>query len=178
MESQKKFDKNTLAIIFYLIHRLDGILGKTHLQKLLFLVDLFAIRKLEQQITVMKYKRYLHGPYSSILDEYTNHLSELGHIEAKEFPYNRGKKPKIYTRYYSKKNISIREELLNLIGADKLLIVDEVADSFGNISLQKLLDIVYNLPIMKNSEINDILDFTKKIGKPTNNEEEDSLSFE
>lgn len=156
VKKQASLDKITLAIILYFISRLDGILGKTHLQKLLFLTDLLAMKKFKEQITALEYKRYLHGPYSSKVEEYTNHLSGRGYIESKEFPLSMGNST--YTRYYSKKRIPIKEKLLKEMGPDKFVIVDEVVDSFGNISLQNLLDIVYSIPSVKESKMDDSLD--------------------
>lgn len=172
MKTAKTLDKNTLGVIFYFISRLDGILGKTHLQKLLFLTDLLSMKKLKTKITSIEYKRYKHGPYSAELEKYTNHLINLDYIEAKEFPLlsNNTKK---YTRYHLKKHISIKENLLKSLGPEKLLVIDEVTDSFGNLSLQNLLDIIYNLPIVKNSKMDSLLDIAK--GTDSSSEEEKAM---
>ena len=82
---------------------------------------------------------------------------------------------KKYTRYYLKKNIPIKEKLLKSLGSKKLLVVDEIADSFGNLSLQNLLDIVYNLPIVKNSKMDSLLDIIKDI-EAESEEEKNALS--
>ncbi len=174
VKSEAKLDKDTLAVVFYLISRLDGILGKTHLQKLLFLSDILAMRRLKEKITVMEYKKYLHGPFTVELDNYTNHLSNIGYIEIKKFPLTR-KETKSYTRYYLKKEVSIKEQLLKSLGPEKLLIIDEVVDSFGNLSLQNLLDIVYKLPIVQESKRDDILDVAKKTESEP--EEKEDLPF-
>ena len=174
MVTQQTLDKNTLGVVFYFVSKLNGILGKTHLQKLLFLTDLIAMKKLKEKITTIEYKKYKHGPYSAEIDDYTNHLIDLNYIESKEFPLSSNNAKK-YTRYYLKKNIPIKEKLLKSLGSKKLLVVDEIADSFGNLSLQNLLDIVYNLPIVKNSKMDSLLDIIKDI-EAESEEEKNALS--
>lgn len=154
-------DKITLGVIDYLVSRLDGVLGKTHLQKLLFLSDLMSMKKLRQPITKISFHRYTHGPYSEEVADYTKQLVSIGHIDEREFSFMSDNNKK-YTRYYLKKPMKIKEFLLKQIGADKMIVLDEVIDSYGNISLQNLLDIVYNLPVMKKAEMNQVLDLSNK----------------
>lgn len=157
-----KFDKNTLALILYFISRLNGVLGKTHLQKLLFLTDLISSKRFQEKITAIEYKRYLHGPYSSQLNDYTEKLSKSDWIEIKELPFINDPSKK-YVRYYSKKPTQIKQQLLKNLGPDKMLLIDEVIDSFGNMSLQDVLEIVYGLQIIKASEMDKPLEMAKKI---------------
>lgn len=154
-------DKDTLYIIFYFIERLDGVLGKTHLQKLLFLTDLLAVRKFKKKLTKIDYKKYLHGPYSEVVDEYTAHLAEKGAIEEKKFPVSTG--VGFYSRYHKKKQGSIKSNLVANLGAEKVLLIDDVVNSFGNMSLQQVLDVVYKLEIVKDAKKNTPLDVAKEI---------------
>jgi uncharacterized protein YwgA len=63
------------------IHR--GVLhSKTKLVKLLYLLDLKAIKKLGKTLTGVKFKSYFYGPYSDEIDEVLNYLEELGFISS------------------------------------------------------------------------------------------------
>lgn len=171
-------DKNTSAVIFYLISRLDGVLGKTHLQKLLFLSDLLSVKKLKEPITSLEFIRYKHGPFAQTVDVYTADLVNKGLIDAREFPLS-SKPGKTYTRYHLKKPMpQAKEALLGLIGAEKLMVVDGVADSYGNLSLQNLLDIIYGLEIVKDAKQNSLLVLAKTDNPDTKDEGElDDLPF-
>lgn len=171
-----KFDKRTLSIILYLISRLNGVLGKTHLQKLLFMTDLISSKRFQEKMTAIEYKRYLHGPYSSQLDDYTDFLIKEGLIESKELPFisNPSKK---YFRYYSKKPVAIKQSLLKNLGSEKMLLIDDVIGSFGNMSLKDVLEVVYNLQIVKDSKMDKPLEMAKRVDKNSEDNEEDEIDL-
>lgn len=156
------FDKNTLRVVFYIIEKLNGVLGKTHLMKLLFLADLMAMKKFKEKITTVNYKRYTYGPFSPEVDNYTRRLEKMGLIEIRTMPLDYDPS-KTYTRFYLQKKVSVKPLLMKNIGADKVMLLDEVIESYGNMGLQNLLDIVYELQIMKESEMNKPLDMAKEI---------------
>ena len=158
---QSTLDRDTLHIIFYLIERLDGVLGKTHLQKLLFLTDLLAVRKFKQKLTQIDYKKYHHGPYSEVVDEYTGQLTKQGAIEEKKYHISTGSG--FYSRYHKKKQGSIKSQLVDNLGAEKVLLIDDVIHSFGNMSLQQVLDVVYELEIVKDAKKNTPLDIAQSM---------------
>lgn len=137
-------DKVTSAIMYYMISSLNGVLGKTHLQKLLFLSDLLSSKKFGEPVTNMKYIRYTHGPYSKDLDEYILTLTSKDLIEEKQFPML-SDLSKHYSRFYVRKIIKIKDYISEKIGPDRMLLVDEVVQSYGNKSLQEVLDFVYGL---------------------------------
>lgn len=161
-QNEKNIDKNTLLIILYFVQRLNGVLGKTHLQKLLFLTDLLSTKKFKKQITVMDYKKCHYGPFSSGLGSYTDELEKKGLIEAKEFPFLSDPFRK-YTRYYLKKQITIKPVLVKRIGEAKTMLIDEVINSYGNMSLQEVLDIIYQLQIVRDTKPNKPLDIAKEV---------------
>jgi uncharacterized protein YwgA len=173
--SVKKLDKNTLLLVLYLIERLNGILGKTHLQKILFLTDLIATKKINTQITVLDYKKYHFGPFSVELQEYTKELETKGLITEKEFPFASDASKK-YTRYYFKQDgRSAKPTLLKNLGNEKLMIVDEIVGSYGNMSLQEVLDIVYNLQIMEKTPKNKPLDIAKENENTAEEKEQEDI---
>lgn len=168
---KEALDATTLYVVFYLIKQLNGVLGKTHLQKLLFLGDLLSMKKFKTQITPLKYRKYFYGPYSSAVEDYTKHLERRGWIEIKQLPLDKTTK---YIRYYTKKEINVKPKLLEKIGPEKTLLLDEVIHSFGNMNLQDVVDVVYKLEIVEKTPPSSPLDFAKEI-KNDKEKEEDIL---
>lgn len=164
-----ELDKTTLAIVLYFISRLDGVLGKTHLQKLLFLTDLISSKKFKEQLTAVRFQRYNYGPYSAEVKTYTKALEDAGRIVEREFEFSNDASKK-YTRYYLSKPVPIKEYLIKTIGPEKFLVLDSVVDSYGNMGLQELLDIVYSLPIMEKAKMNELLD----VASQTEDEDSDA----
>lgn len=171
VSSKQRLDENTLRVIFYFIERLNGALGKTHLQKLLFLSDLLAAKKLKAKISALNYKRYKHGPFSDEVDRYTAQLAKSGKIEIREFPFMTDTRKK-YIRFFVKSAGSVREKLLTELGSEKVMLLDEIVDSYGNISLNNLLDVVYKLPEVKDTAMNDILDVAQNLHNSEEEKEE------
>lgn len=175
MTPEKTLDKNTLLVVLYLIERLNGVLGKTHLQKILFLTDLLATKKTNKQITVLDYKKYHYGPFAEQLQDYTQELKSKGLISEKELPFASDASKK-YTRYYfSKEGTSVKPQLLKNISSDKVMIIDEVISSYGNLNLQEVLDIVYKLQIMEKTEKNKPLDMAQDKEDLVEEKDEDIL---
>jgi uncharacterized protein YwgA len=158
---KKELDKNTLFIILYLIEKLNGVLGKTHLQKMLFLIDLLSTKKFKKPLTILEFEKYYHGPYSKTVDDYTGHLEGKGLVEIREFPLQ--VQGKTYTRYYLKGHTSIKKNLCENIGAESVLLIDDIIFSYGNISLHEVLDIVYGLETVKDAELCKPLEMAKII---------------
>ena len=149
---KNNLDKTTLTIILYFIEKLHGVLGKTHLSKLLFLTDLLSIKKFNKPLSDLKFIKYHYGPYSKEIDKYLEKLKEKEYIEIKEIPFIN--ETNFYTRYYSNKKVPINSIILEALegNSEKKTLLDEVISSFGNISLQQLLDIVYSLQIVKEAK--------------------------
>lgn len=163
MKIDKKIDKTTLVIILYIIQRLDGILGKTHLQKLLFLINLRAYKRFKNPLLKLEFEKYKYGPFSYQVDHYIDSLETKNLIRSKETTYNGDKK---YVRYYcSSKFSNIKEYLSENIelNSKEITLLDEVIDSYGSISLRDLLDIVYSLPSVKKTEYCQPIEVAKKI---------------
>ena len=172
----KKLDKNTYEIIFYFIERLDGVLGKTHLQKMLFLADLLSMKKFKEKITAIDYRKYHYGPYSEIVNDYTTKLKDKGAITEKEFSFRDGS-DRTYSRYYKKINASIKSSLMENIGAERVVLLDEGINSYGNMSLQGVLDVVYKLELVKGAEKNKPLDMAKETEITDDEPNDESLIF-
>lgn len=171
----EQLDKTTLVVILYLIERLNGILGKTHLQKMLFLSDLISSKRYKEKITSLEYEKYHFGPYASELDTYTSELETRGLIEKKEYNFT-SDNTKTYTRFYKKLPESIKPQLIkSLKPPEKVILLDEIIDSYGNLSLQEVLDIVYQLEIVKSTEKNTPLEFARENSIDSSKENEEDI---
>lgn len=170
-----QLDKVTSAVMYYFISSLNGVLGRTHLQKLLFLSDLLASRKFGQPITKMKYVRYTHGPYSKSLDDYIEGLTSSELIEERRFPILTGPE-KYYSRFYQNKMSNVKDFLVQNIGPEKMLLVDEVSQSYGNKSLQDVLSFVYSLEEVKNVKFDSPIKMAQEI-RPVEEELDDDIPF-
>jgi hypothetical protein len=158
---EQKLDRVTIILILYLIERLNGVLGKTHLQKMLFLIELISFKRLKEKVTSIDFIKYTYGPFSKKVEEYIDYVKEKDLIEDRSFPLLSGEGT--YHRYYQEKKYTVRNQLLSEIGPDKMVIINEVINSFGNISLKEILDVVYDIELVsaaeKNSPINIAMGF-------------------
>lgn len=170
---KNNLNKTTLTIILYFIEKLNGVLGKTHLSKLLFLTELLSIKKFKEPLTDLEFVKYHYGPYSDRINEYLQNLKEKEYIEIREIPFTN--EPKVYTRYYSNKKVPINKFIFEALDGDseKKILLDEIISSYGNISLQQLLDIVYSIGIVKNAKhLDTILEKAKEV-----EEDKEELDF-
>lgn len=173
---EKDLDKSTLFLILYLIEKLNGVLGRTHLQKLLFLSDLMSVKKFKEQLTKLEYQKYFYGPYSQEVKKYVDYLINSDLIEERVLSFIDDSTKK-YARYYLKSKISFRDKVLEYFGPDKTILINEVIQSYGNIGLQSLLDIVYNLQLVKDTEICKPLKIAKEIKNSETDLVEDEVPF-
>lgn len=171
-----KLDKITSAIMYYLVSSLDGVLGKTHLQKLLFLTDLLASKKYGEPLTKMNYIRYTHGPYSNDLNDYIKDLISSNLVEERQFPMMSNPK-KHYSRFHCKRMINAKDFIIKKIGADKMLLINEVVQSYGNKSLQEVLDFVYSLEEVANADFKSPIKLAQEIKPKASSNEEDDIPF-
>lgn len=170
---KNNLDKITLSIILYFIEKLNGVLGKTHLSKLLFLTDLLSTKIFNKPLTNLEFVKYHYGPYSDEINKYLEKLKEKEYIEIREIPFIN--EQKFYTRYYSNKKVPITSIILEALdgNSEKKTLLDEVINSYGNISLQQLLDIVYSLQIVKDAKpLETILEKSKEV-----EEDKEELDF-
>jgi uncharacterized protein YwgA len=159
---EKKPDQKTLVVILYIIERLNGVLGKTHLQKILFLADLLSVKKFKEPITSLKFEKNHFGPFSYEVNSYVKHLQKKGFINIKELPFINDEQ-KNYIRYYYTYKSSTKKLLSQRVDAEKIVLLDDVINSFGNVSLQEILDVVYKLETVKNSDLHKPLEMAKII---------------
>jgi len=170
-----ELDKVTSGVMIYFVSYLNGVLGKTHLQKLLFLTDLLASKKFNEPITKMKYIRYTHGPYSRSLNDYIDNLVSNELIEERQFPMM-SNPDRHYSRFYEKKKTNVKDFLIENVGPEKMLLIDEVAQSYGNKSLQEVLDFVYSLEEVKEANFDSPISLAKDI-KSSDDEPSDGVPF-
>lgn len=168
---EKKLDKITLVVILYLIERLNGVLGKTHLQKMLFLVDLLSVKKFKKPITSLEFEKNHFGPFSYEVSSYIDHLEQKGLIAVKEFPFSNGE-PKTYVRFYYNNKSSMKKVLFQEVDTEKIVLLDDIISSYGNVSLQEILDVVYKLESVKNSDLHKPLEMAKIIQNDNSEVEE------
>lgn len=173
-KNKTEFDKATSLVILYFIEKLNGVLGKTHLQKMLFLTDLLATKNFKNKITAIDYKKYTFGPFSEQLDAYTSMLKERNLIQIREFPFI-SEPEKTYTRFYLAKKINSKSALLKVLKPEQVLLIDEIVNSYGNLSLQEVLDIVYDFQIVKNSKQNNPLDMAEEFRNEADKDEVELL---
>jgi len=167
-----ELDKVTSLVMYYFVSVLNGVLGKTHLQKLMFLADLLASKKFGEPITKMKYIRYAHGPYSRDLNSYIEKLVSSDLIEERQFPII-SNPINHYSRFYRKQIVEAKDYLVKEIGAEKMLLVDEVSQSYGNKSLQEILDFVYSLEEVTRANFDSPIKLAQEIGSAPEEEIED-----
>ncbi len=175
-QTQNELDKVTSIVMYYFVSALNGVLGKTHLQKLMFLVDLLASKKFGQPITKMNYVRYTHGPYSRDLNSYIEKLVSSELIEERQFPMI-SNPDNHYSRFYRKQIVDAKDYLVKEIGAEKVLLVDEVAQSYGNKSLQEVLDFVYSLEEVKGAGFTSPIKMAQEIVPEVSEEEVEDIPF-
>lgn len=165
-------DSVTQMIMYYFISRLNGVLGHTHLQKLLFLTDLLATQRFDEPITKMNYVRYNHGPYSKNLNDYIQKLVSSELVVEKRFSFYNNPDSSYY-RLYDAKKADIKTQLYKTIGPEKTLLVDEVVQSYGNKSLQQVLDFVYSLEEVKDAKFDSPIRMIKEYGEKYSTDDED-----
>lgn len=174
-----ELDKTTSALMYFFIWSLNGVLGKTHLQKLMFLSDLLASKKFKTPISKMNYIRYTHGPYCRDFDSYIEKLTKDKLIEERVLPMF-SDPSKTYSRFYinNTMNINIKKHILSMLGQDKAMLLDEVVQSYGNKSLQEVLDFVYSLEEVKDAQFESPIDMAKKYTSQASDDEElDDIPF-
>ena len=172
IKNPEELDQVTSIVMYYFVSALNGVLGKTHLQKLIFLTDLLASKRFGQPITKMKYVRYTHGPYSKDLDSYIEKLVSSGLIEQRQFPMFSNPEH-YYSRFYQKQIVDSKDFLVQAVGAEKMLLVDEVSQSYGNKSLQQVLDFVYSLEEVKDADFDSPIKMAQEQNTSSKNEEDD-----
>ena len=161
-QSEKKLDEKTLVVILYLIEKLNGVLGKKHLQKMLFLVDLLSVKKFKEPITCFEFEKNHYGPFSEEVNLYLNHLQKKKLIEVKEFPFKNNEQ-KSFVRFYFNYKSTVKNLLCKKVEPKKIMLLDDVISSYGNVSLQEVLDVVYSLETVKKSELHTPLQMAKII---------------
>lgn len=154
IEQNNKLSQVTCLLIMYYIERLNGVLGRTHLQKLLFFTDLIATKNFTEKITALEFKKYDHGPFAQELENYIKYLTNKKYIDTREYEFANGSATKYYRYYLGENKKNVKPMLQKHIGADKMIVVEDVINSYGNMSLQDLLDIVYSLEVVKGTEYN------------------------
>lgn len=161
---KKSLDKITIAIILYFIEKLNGILGKTSLQKILFLLNLRSEKRFNKSLAKLEFEKNKYGPYSYEVNDYIEELLNKNAISIESFSYtDKNGKQKEYTRYYFKNTASPKEFLMEKLNPKEMVLLGNVAESYGNLSLRDLLDIVYSLPTIKEAKYRHPLKMAKII---------------
>jgi|ERR1043166_7477706 hypothetical protein len=142
-------DQQTRDLVLYFIQKLDGNLGRTKLIKLCYLTDLFHRKTSGRPVTGFQYKLFENGPFDTNFYPTVRALEQSGYIAETFVQEFNGH------RYSIKKAKSPKEFLLT---RDQLYVAERVAEKFGRLPLDVLLDeIVYRTePAMKAKETGSI----------------------
>lgn len=125
-------------LILYIIAKLSNSkikIGRTRIIKLLYLIDLVALRRLNEKITGLKYYYHFYGPYAQEIIEVLDKLSHCGKVETTTIPAHNGMVAYDY-RVQDLPKVSLEPE--------KRRLVDEIISKFGRMRLDKLLEVVYS----------------------------------
>lgn len=129
----KKFNKNT-QIIKFIIERLTGKLGRTHLIKLIYLADYHSRRLFGKPVSTFNYCYDKQGPFDKELYSCIECLKNYIREDEINFPYYKG---------YLFQNLPKKMEYAQLTHYDTF-ILDYVIHTYGKSNLQSLLeDVVY-----------------------------------
>jgi uncharacterized phage-associated protein len=130
-------------IFKFIIERLSGTLGRTHLLKLVYLADYHFHKLTGKSISTFKYLWHNNGPFDSSLYDDINNLKESTYIEEEEvhFPTCRG---------YVFHNTS-HQMIYNELSTQDIYMLEYAIRTYGKINLQTLLeDVVYKTePMME-----------------------------
>ncbi|ODS32022.1 MAG: hypothetical protein SCARUB_02842 [Candidatus Scalindua rubra] len=128
-------------IIKFIVERLSGKLGRTHLFKLIYLADYHSHRLFGESISTFNYRWYQNGPFNSTFYDYVKDL-EGKYIkeEVIDFPSCRG-----YVYHNMPKRMRYSD-----ISEREFYILVYVINTYGKVKLQTLLDeIVYKTEPME-----------------------------
>lgn len=136
----KKFSKNT-QLIKFIIERLTGKLGRTHLIKLIYLADYHSRRLFGKPVSTFNYYYDKQGPFNKELYSCIECLKNYIREDEINFPYYKG---------YLFQNLPQKMEYAQLTHYDTY-ILDYVINTYGKTNLQSLLeDVVYKTePMLK-----------------------------
>lgn len=165
-------DKTTLLIMYYYVQSLNGVLGRTHLQKLLFLTDLLSSKKFGLPISKLKYIKYTHGPYSRNLNDYIEELEKKQLVIEKKFQITIDPR-QYYSRFHVNKQYNSKDRIIKELGLEKVMLLDEVVQSYGNKSLQEVLNFVYSLEEVDGASFASPIELAKTMSKKEGVEELD-----
>ncbi len=128
-------------IIKFIVERLSGKLGRTHLFKLIYLADYHSHRLFGKSISTFNYRWYQNGPFNSTFYDYVKYLKgKYIKEESVDFPSYRGYVYHNMPKQMRYSNISEREFYL----------LEYVINTYGKVRLQTLLDeIVYKTEPME-----------------------------
>ncbi len=128
-------------IIKFIIERLSGELGRTHLLKLIYLADYHSRRLFGKPISTFDYSWYQHGPfdkefYRNIKDLDTTYIREY----VVDFPSYRG---------YVFHDVPVQVKYKDL-SVQEIYVLEYIVRTYGKVSLQTLLDeVVYKTEPME-----------------------------
>lgn len=143
-------------LIIYLVTNIkQTILTRTKMVKLLFLIELIFFDRYKKRLTELEYKSYHYGPYAASIIDAIEELKEV-EIDEKTTITEAGNTCYIY----SKGNLFIRFKEKDLALPDEVRrIVDEVISGYAQLSIEKILEIVYESDVFKNTPIGEVIEF-------------------
>ncbi|OLS21398.1 MAG: hypothetical protein HeimC2_33640 [Candidatus Heimdallarchaeota archaeon LC_2] len=144
-ETELDYHQQLILLVFSKQHR---IIGKTRLQKLIFLMDNEILGK-----PIFQYEPYKFGPYSAKLIAAMDELMELGLIKEK---FNEYREPEIYVTEYEISAIGLEKanQMIHKINPIKLEKIEEMVHEHGYQEIDSILHHVYvNYPTFTENSI-------------------------
>lgn len=114
-DSQEKFRE--LVLWLCAVSETDPTFGATKLNKLLFFIDLEALRRLGRTITDQEYQKLPQGPAPRTILSVLRELEKVGEVITRE--------QQVF-RYAQKRTFALREPNLGMFTADELSIMKEI----------------------------------------------------
>jgi len=140
-------------VILYLLRNIEySKINRTLIFKLLFLSDYYFYLKFNRKITQYEYCKYDYGPFSPAIYSDLERLEYLGIISCKKY----------HVVDYIECKYKIEKDIDFLIDNDIRNCLDLVSEIGNKISLNKILDLVYSLNIVKETQSGEVINFKAK----------------
>ncbi|RLM41313.1 DUF4065 domain-containing protein [Haloarcula sp. Atlit-47R] len=160
-----EIDRRT-DVVFILFYHMESIHGVTKLQKLLFLIEQETNFFEEYRDDIaFNFAPYKMGPFSEAVYEELHFLLQLGAIEAT--PLNGSSVDGVGDDDLTNKEFTITSkgekiasQLVEILEPEYRTEIENLVESYGNLSLQELLEVVYTSypSFARESEIKDELE--------------------
>jgi hypothetical protein len=137
--------EKTQRIMHFLVHELDGRLGRTQLVKLLYLIDLECRRYLGRQLSDLRYTFDAFGPFDPHFYDHKDSLVGCGAVVEQDLPTPNAVRHAFY------RNQAMKPDLSALSPGERQ-VVQDVARRFGNLTREEIVAVAYATKPVQKSE--------------------------